>query len=140
MSTILSCDWGTSFFRIRLIDISSHSIIKEISSHEGIASTYSSWKIRTYPQDRFSFFLNIIGKKIIEIEQDLSISLVDIPILLSGMASSSLGLFELPYKPMPFNADGSDLLTHIIEPTKSFPHSIFFISGVNSNNDVHSFR
>lgn len=136
MSTILSCDWGTSIFRIRLIDISSHSIIKEISSHEGIASTYNSWKIRTSPQDRFSFFLNIIGQKIKEMEQDLSLSFVDIPILLSGMASSSLGLLELPYKAMPFKADGSNLLTHTIEPTNSFPHTIFFISGVNSSNDV----
>lgn len=136
MSTILSCDWGTSNFRIRLVDISSYSIIKEIASNDGIASTYNSWKIRTYRQDRFSFFLNIIGEKIIEIEQSLSISLVDIPILLSGMASSSLGLFELPYKSMPFNADGKDLLTHTIEPTTSFPHSIFFVSGVKSSTDV----
>ena len=136
MSTILSCDWGTTIFRIRLIDISSHTILNEISSHEGIASTYHSWKTRTSPQDRFSFFLNVIGQKIKEMEQDLSLSFVNIPILLSGMASSSLGLLELPYKSMPFKADGSNLLTHTIEPTNSFPHEIFFISGVNTSNDV----
>ena len=63
-------------------------------------------------------------------------SLDDVPVVISGMASSTIGLRELPYKPLPFAADGSDLVAEILAPTVDFKHATLLISGVSSTDDV----
>ena len=52
------------------------------------------------------------------------------PIVISGMAGSSIGWKELPYARLPFRLDGSDAVVNEIEP------DTFLISGVRSEDDV----
>jgi 2-dehydro-3-deoxygalactonokinase len=52
------------------------------------------------------------------------------------MASSNIGMMELPYKELPFNADGSDLHVKIIEASDEFKHEILLISGAKTASDV----
>ncbi len=136
MSTFLSCDWGTTAFRLRLIDSLNLRLISEVYTEQGIAKTFKLWQREASDKDRLSFYKNIIAVKIREIEMRLSASLDGVPVLLSGMASSSIGMVELPYKKLPFAVDGSDLITHIVEASADFRHQILLISGVCSNDDV----
>src|SRR5262245_12577368 len=52
------------------------------------------------------------------------------------MASSSIGMIEVPYKETQFKADGSDLKVKKIDRSKDFEHDTFIISGARTNNDV----
>lgn len=133
MKNILSCDWGTSNFRIRLIGIENEEIIDEISTAEGISSTHNNWINSGI--DREGFYSRIIQNNISALQRKAGMVLEDIPVLISGMASSSLGIRELNYAGLPFSSDGSSAgLTRIT--VDGFKHEIFLISGVRSENDV----
>jgi len=132
----LSCDWGTSSFRIKLIDTDTLTIRSEVHSNQGISATLLEWKKHESVHDRFSFFLEVIKSSILILEGKVNKSLSGLPVLLSGMASSSLGMITLPYKKLPFKTDGSDLTLHWVKATKGFQHDVIIISGVCSEADV----
>ena len=58
-----------------------------------------------------------------------------VKVIISGMASSSIGMRELPYASLPFFANGHALSVEKWQP-KGFPHEISLISGVKSKDDV----
>lgn len=132
----LSCDWGTSAFRLKLVDTNTLYTVAEVQNHNGISSTFSTWKQRDSEQDRFLFFAAIIKSSISSIENKINKPLSGVPIVVSGMASSSLGMILLPYKQLPFKTDGSDLKLQWIKATSDFEHDVVVISGVCSEEDV----
>lgn len=136
MKQFLSCDWGTSSFRLKLVEVPSLKTVAELQTAQGIAATNSSWLKQGNGQDRFSFFASIIASAIETIETKINGSLTGVPVILSGMASSSLGMIQLPYKEMPFRTDGSDLNVEHVKSSKDFDHDVFIISGVCSTDDV----
>lgn len=136
-TTFLSCDWGTSSFRLRLVERETLQVLAETSSKEGNAATNEQWQqAHQPPEQRVAFYLAIIQKQLRTLAETLKTSLDGVPVVISGMASSTIGLMELPYKPLPFATDGSDLLTEIIAPTTDFQHRTLLISGVKSADDV----
>ena len=138
MEKFFSCDWGTTAFRLRLVEVAGLKIIAEESNQQGIAETYQRWKQsgRRNEELRLTFYLDIIEKHIKAIEQKLNTFFKDVPVIISGMASSTIGMIELPYKQLPFSTDGSDLKVHIIEATHSFQHKVVIISGVRTDEDA----
>ncbi len=132
----LSCDWGTSSFRLKLIETSSLRALAEIQNNHGISATYSSWKENGTDQNRFLFFASVIKSSIYLLEEQVNSPLSGIPIVLSGMASSSLGMVNLPYKQIPFKADGSDLDVQWVKSSPEFSHDVILISGACSETDV----
>ena len=63
MDKFLSCDWGTSSFRIRLVAVPGLQVLAEETSGEGIASTFNLWKEKNADeQNRFDFYLSIFKK------------------------------------------------------------------------------
>jgi 2-dehydro-3-deoxygalactonokinase len=137
MKNFISCDWGTTAFRLRLIDASDCSIITEESSKQGIAETFQHWKATNLPEDkRAAFYQEIMQQHIKAIEQKHQLSLDDVPVILSGMASSTIGMIDLPYKNIPFAVDGSDVNVHTIQATDTFKHLVVIISGVRTHDDV----
>ncbi len=137
MTRILSCDWGSSFCRLRLADAESMDILAEEISGKGIADTFNKWKATRNNNDekRMSFFIGILKEHIQKIEVAVG-SLQGIPLIISGMASSSAGMLELPYRHVPFATGGSGANTHFIKANKDFDHDILLISGVQTDNDV----
>jgi len=131
----LSCDWGTSSFRLRVVEIAELKIIADKESNMGIAVIFNRWQEHK-EQNRLSFYLDIVRHHIDQIEQSLQISLQNVPLIISGMASSSLGMMELDYKALPFMPDGSDLNIKRISAPKNFQHDIYLISGVMNDHDV----
>jgi 2-dehydro-3-deoxygalactonokinase len=105
-----SCDWGTTNLRVRIVR--DDAVIKELRTEQGASTLKSPEEFRT-----------ALGAAI----DSLGASK---PIVISGMAGSSIGWKELPYARLPFRLDGSDAVVDEIEP------DTFLISGVRSEDDV----
>ena len=139
LEAFLSCDWGTSAFRLRVIDTNNLSILAEEHTAQGSADTYAIWQKSGLPQsDRLSFYRQIIQQHMGELEKKLNTSLSGLPVVISGMASSSIGMMEVPYKELPFSIDGTDLPLHITEPDSTFRHRMIIISGIETT--AYQFR
>lgn len=137
MFYFFSCDWGTTSFRLRLIDSSSLNILAEVSNAEGCAKTNQGWLKQNRPErERYDYYCSIIAAYIGEIKQQLQMETDHLPLIISGMASSTVGMINLPYKEAPFFIDGSDLLIRTINDTSYFPHQTIIVSGVRTGNDV----
>lgn len=137
MKYFLSCDWGTTNFRLRLVDTSNNELVSEITSQEGIARTFQAWKASDMPENkRVRFFKNYLKKQITALENQLHRNLTGLDIVISGMASSSIGMIELPYAALPFDLSGHQAILHKIEADTDFQHDILLISGVRSDDDV----
>ncbi|MFC5408577.1 2-dehydro-3-deoxygalactonokinase [Larkinella bovis] len=135
---LLCCDWGTSSFRLRLVNAVHYEILEERISQEGIASVFNAWK-KTGESNgiaRADFFREHLKKQIELIGRNVSVPLETIPVAVSGMASSSIGMEEVPYAVLPFSMDGSQASIRHIEATEPFPHELILIAGVKSAEDV----
>lgn len=134
---LLCCDWGTTSFRLRLVNIQDQEVIGEILSLDGISSTFNSWKnVENSDSDKQAFFTHHLKKQISLLASQLNMILNGITIVVSGMASSSIGMLEIPYANLPFDLDGSQVNFHGIENNTDFPHDLLLISGICSEYDV----
>ncbi|MGV3502254.1 MAG: 2-dehydro-3-deoxygalactonokinase [Adhaeribacter sp.] len=138
MNEFLSLDWGTSSFRLRLVDAGSGQVKAEESSGQGIADTFRQWQQSPArePEERLLFYCRVIADHIPRLEEKLGQNLAGTTVVVSGMASSTIGMQELPYQSLPFATDGSGLATRQLPPSTAFPHPILLISGVKSEKDV----
>ena len=135
MKLFFSCDWGTSTFRLRLVDAVNEKILSEIKTSYGIASAFEAWKQSGKDQDeRMAFYQSYLLDQLKKLDASFR-QTADIPVVLSGMVSSSIGMRELPYKSLPFRADGSDLVIQTIPSTADMLPQII-VSGARSESDV----
>lgn len=132
---LISCDWGTSRFRLYLVDRKSLEVISSISSDEGIKSVNLSWQKQS-EFNRADFFLQYLQQQIATLAKESQTNLGGLPVILSGMASSSIGMFELPYADLPFSIEGEDLIYHKFSANSQSEHDIYLISGLASPSDV----
>ncbi len=136
MANFLSCDWGTSAFRLRLIDTDGLTVLAELSAGEGIADTHNRWEQRHKEVGaRSAFYAASLQVGIAELRNRAGTSLDGLPVVLSGMASSSIGMVELPYKRMPFSLDGSDLVVETLT-AESVQNPILIVSGACTADDA----
>jgi len=105
-----SCDWGTTNLRVRIVR--DDTVVKESRSGQGASSLHS-------PQE----FGDALAAAMHAMD-------APIPVVISGMAGSSIGWKELSYARLPFRLDGSDAVVDEIEL------NTFLISGVRSEDDV----
>lgn len=130
MEQFISVDWGTSNFRARLVDILGLQILEEVRSFQGIKETFALWQKQG--GDREVFFLDFIKAQTNNFNCPID---VPVKIIISGMASSTIGMKELPYADLPFGSDGSTLYVDNFEG-RGFSEEISLISGVKSSSDV----
>jgi 2-dehydro-3-deoxygalactonokinase len=157
MDLFISCDWGTSNFRLRIVDRDTSRILAGGSSDLGIATVFEQWR-QTNKEEaaRLPFFQTILLEQVQRLSppsgfspENLSLkgfsleglslkgfSLKGLPLIISGMASSSLGMMELPYKELPVGISGQELHKVILPATDRFPHPMLIISGVRTADDV----
>ena len=131
----ISCDWGTSRLRLRYVDTAGMQILAEVFSNEGIGRVYNSWQALEGNPDRFSHFMAVITRELEKLEKIAGRSTTGVPLLCSGMGSSSIGIRELPYSGLPFGLDGSTATVANIN-TKKLSNPVFLISGVKSEDDI----
>lgn len=131
----ISCDWGTSRLRLRYVDTAGMQIRAEVFSNEGIARVYNSWQALEGKTDRISHFMGVIARELEKLEKIAGRSTKGVPLLCSGMGSSSIGIRELPYAGLPFGLDGSTATVATIN-TENLSNPVFLISGVKSEDDI----
>lgn len=132
---VLSCDWGTSSFRLRLINIDKIKCIAEITSDKGNAVLFNKWKDQPVT-GRLQFYLEYLKNSIDSLAEKTGFSLHNLPILVSGMASSSIGMKELPYADLPFPLDGHSAHSEWINTEPILSNPLLLISGVQQTGDV----
>ena len=129
----LSCDWGTSSFRLRLIDATSLEIKKEVSNDQGIALTYNQWLATGKPEsERQAFYKKVLADAAMIVAKGSE----GTPIILSGMASSSIGIQELPYQNFPFKWKASELICRKIDDDETLPYPLYLVSGMRVAKDI----
>jgi 2-dehydro-3-deoxygalactonokinase len=132
----LSCDWGTSSFRLRLVHTATLEVLAESTSDEGVAKVFAQWQQSGTANNRVSFFQSILQQHVAVIEKRILQTLSGLPLVISGMASSSIGMMELPYRHLPFSASGAGLLYELVAVNESFSHPVILVSGARTDTDV----
>ncbi len=134
MDKFLSCDWGTSTFRIRLVDAVKREASAELITNDGIANSHQQWLATGRPEtERIDFYRGKLDDTIRQLPGDV---LQDMPVILSGMASSSIGLAELPYQEFPFSWDLAQFPVKKINEDEKFSHPLYLVSGFKTDHDV----
>lgn len=135
---LLGCDWGTSTFRLWLFDMVEQRVLGQVHTREGIASTHKLWESQNSKEllSQEQFFRRKLSRQILVLSAKLSMDLRDVAVVISGMASSSIGMQVIPYADLPFAMDGSGAVTKYMEQDEDLPHDLVLVSGVRSRNDV----
>jgi len=136
---LLLCDWGTSSFRLGLYSVAEEKTIDAIQSADGIAGIYRSWQNGQQDNNEISkehLFREALLKQVAVLSNKSTIDLSGTPIVISGMASSSIGIVNIPYADTPFDLDGGHVKSREFPAQANFPHAIFLISGVRGEQDV----
>lgn len=123
-----SCDWGTTHFRLRLVESQSLKVIEERKSDRGVKSVYSDYKSQN-ESSQFDFFCQYLHEQLTHFPSEHQ----DHLIVLSGMASSSIGLFELEYAEMPLSINASNLKWKFLQNQEM---KLVLVSGAKNDHDV----
>ncbi|MEX0995008.1 MAG: 2-dehydro-3-deoxygalactonokinase, partial [Balneolaceae bacterium] len=132
----LSCDWGTTSFRLKLANLKSDLPKAVISGSRGIKKMHELWNQQKETISREKSYRNYLKEKVSSLQQVTDVNLEGLPIVLSGMASSSIGLKELPYAQLPLDLNQPSLETETLPATAGFPHDVILISGLRSSDDI----
>ncbi|MBC7904606.1 MAG: 2-dehydro-3-deoxygalactonokinase [Gemmatimonadaceae bacterium] len=135
---LLSCDWGSSSFRLKLAGFGNQEVIAESHSTDGIISVHKRFAAtgNGKPDNRHQVYLAIVKDHIDRLEMKTDLSLKGAPLLISGMAGSSIGITELNYSTLPFHLDGRSVTLGLIPSSENFPWDVCLISGVSADADV----
>ena len=123
ITTFLSCDWGNSTFRLRLVQCGTTlGVIDELRSDRGVRSFDAG-------PDGFEVYL---------LEAMEAMDAPSVPVLISGMASSSVGWKELPYAHVPFNVTDTTGLHHesLTIRYRGAQLPVHLFSGVRTISDI----
>ncbi|MDA7657291.1 2-dehydro-3-deoxygalactonokinase [Verrucomicrobia bacterium] len=135
-SPFISCDWGTSSFRLRLITGDDFEIKQEIIRDQGIKDVFNSLSIKGQHErdEAFALVLGNATDELIEANPEAK----TLPVMLSGMASSSIGWQELPYGTLPFSLTGRDAVSTNLNLVTPKEHSlnVLLISGIASDTEI----
>lgn len=125
----ISCDWGTTNFRLRLVDTASLRIISEHTTNFGVKACHAAFQKQTGLAQK-EFYLNYLEKEI----ERLPGNHQNIPIVSSGMASSNLGMQELPYADLPLDKEGTQLICEHIPMNGN--RNLLLVSGIRSKRGM----
>ncbi|UOQ70009.1 hypothetical protein [Hymenobacter cellulosilyticus] len=71
LTHFLSCDWGTSSFRLKLVELPNLRVVGTAKSDEGNAATFAKWQETKQPEEqRLGFYLNILRGHVGAIEKE----------------------------------------------------------------------
>ena len=138
---LIGCDWGTTGFRLRLTDSDNGAVVAAYQDQNGVAGVNRDYlklienqSIEDPITHRRNYFLNRIQSAISELEQRSTLKLSQVPVIISGMASSTIGMELLDYASIPFSLDGSDAIIKAVSGDLDNP--VYLISGVATSSDV----
>lgn len=127
MTRFISCDWGTSRFRLRLVDGAELRIAAEHVTDEGIQTLASA---QAEGDGRRGLLAAVLERGLAALGVSQR---PDLPVVMSGMASSTLGWQLIPYAQLPAPVDGRTLR---FADFRQGGRQIRLVSGLQSASDV----
>ncbi len=124
----IGCDWGSSNFRLALLDTDA-SVIAEHTNAGGIVT------LRKSGSD-IAGLLAHLRRGLDVLEKASSLDFTTLPLIISGMAGSSIGICEIPYLSLPFTLDGRGITLYKTEKLEGIGNQAYIIPGVCSDDDV----
>lgn len=103
-----SCDWGTTSMRLRCAETATGRVLSTLEDARcGIRDVAASLPKNASATERAQHFADLLARQISRLPRSAPALHAASPVVLSGMASSSIGWMELPYATVPFPVDGS---------------------------------
>lgn len=121
----ISCDWGTTNFRLRVVETKTLKVLAEHGSDQGIKVHYEEF-LKQQKARQGEFFSRYLKEQIQKFPPEHQVHIV----VATGMASANIGLYELPYADFPFTLNGDSLVWKNL----SFENGlkVLLVSGVKS--------
>jgi len=110
-------------------------VIAETHSEKGILFFHNQWLSQNDDNldRRFDYYLQYIQSQIREIHHGLEIDIATLPLVISGMAISSIGMINMPYENLPFSVAGTTGFECRIQKNGA---PIILVTGVCSSDDI----
>ncbi|MBL9137823.1 MAG: 2-dehydro-3-deoxygalactonokinase [Verrucomicrobiales bacterium] len=135
-----SCDWGTTRFRLRLVASAGFQVLDEWVEDAGVKEIHARLGERPSAADRDRAFREFLVERLRRLRERAAVGRVPAPVVISGMASSTVGWRELSYAKAPFPLDGSALVVARLDegdPEGSENgNAIWLVSGVRTETDI----
>ncbi|PWJ41793.1 2-dehydro-3-deoxygalactonokinase [Sediminitomix flava] len=125
----ISCDWGTSNFRLRLVDTESLEVLQEHSTDKGVKKVYQDFVESETNLSQKAYFGKYLAEQLKFVEH-AEVNTV----IASGMLSSSIGMQELEYAKMPMSAEGRSLNSSFEQLDEKY--ELLLISGTKTEESV----
>jgi 2-dehydro-3-deoxygalactonokinase len=137
--TFLSCDWGTTTLRLRVAEGRPPTAAAEVRLDEGAARIHALLVEDPSGPSREERFEGVLRRACGELARAAGSAFPrHAPIVISGMAGSSIGWREVPYAETPFPLDGSGAcLERVASIThQAGRHEAMIIGGLRTAGDV----
>jgi 2-dehydro-3-deoxygalactonokinase len=130
----INCDWGTTHFRLRAIRLAGTDIVAEFQSLDGVARLAAA----KGSSARGDLYRTVLSEGLEQLQATVGHAALSAPVLISGMASSSIGWQELPYAPVPFSIKGENLIWKELDlgGRNTNPRRVVLVSGARTESDV----
>ncbi|GAO45126.1 2-dehydro-3-deoxygalactonokinase [Flavihumibacter petaseus] len=134
---ILCCDWGNTNFRLYLADRTDQAILATYTSNTGIRLIHQPSPVNSAPYGLMpEVYRNHLLHAIKSLETEVGFSLTGLPLVVSGMASSPIGIQELAYTALPFSLEHPHLVTLRYPESDAFRHTVLLVSGLTTGSDI----
>ncbi len=133
MSLLFSCDWGSSSFRIKLVSVADRIEVASLETNQGVVRLTEEL---ISEDERKQRLMRVLEEAVLALGTQTGESVQHIPIVISGMASSTIGLTTLPYAPVPFPLGGEALVYRKFAYSARLKNSIWLLSGISDGCDV----
>ena len=132
MSDFISIDWGTTSLRVSHCTSEGHHTLHTVTTVDGALSVNQRFLAKgdPSPEARKIFFQEVMASALQQL--DLTTD-AKVPVLLSGMVSSAIGMETLPYARLPFSLNGSEA---VMKGWEAEGQRYCMISGLTTEDDL----
>ena len=138
MTHFFSCDWGTTAFRLRRVNVADGRVVAEISEPTGVRAMQARYPAGD-ASARATAFASFLREQLDKMARKDPAALAGVPmVMVSGMASSSVGWREVPYATVPVGLDGANLRQEVfnLDLADGRPARIQLISGLRDSTEM----
>ncbi|MCC6231420.1 MAG: 2-dehydro-3-deoxygalactonokinase [Verrucomicrobiales bacterium] len=138
-SYFYSCDWGTTRFRLRLVSWPGREVLAAVVEDSGVRAVLASLGPHAGPAERAIAYAAFLRERVQELARAQGLESGAFPVVVSGMASSSVGWRELPYARTPVPVDGRGAVVERVpwgSESEAGGAGCWLVSGVRSETDM----
>lgn len=141
----LSCDWGTTSFRLRWVRGLDGVVLGEVRTGDGAKVLHGRLVAEGRAGDgqaRAEVYREVLGRAVMDLGSGGAAGAGRVPagtpVMVSGMASSSLGWCELGYAPVPCGVDGSGLRVEAVGEVEAggLGYPVWMVSGLATGTEM----